>query len=118
MSWLVWMKSVLRRSIFNILNTIFMTRVGNDSILPKTEWRLSCLGVAIYNAMRQTDGIYGGRFSGAGFKGACIALCDPDKIEAIEQSVREKYLSEFPQYKDAMECYFCDIADGARITEN
>ena len=73
--------------------------------------------VAIYNAMRQTDGIYGGRFSGAGFKGACIALCDPNKIEAIEQSVREKYLSEFPQYKDAMECYFCDIADGARIAE-
>ena len=73
---------------------------------------------AIYNAMRQTDGIYGGRFSGAGFKGACIALCDPSKIEAIEQSVREKYLAEFPQYKDAMECYFCDIADGARITES
>lgn len=73
--------------------------------------------VAIYNAMRQTDGIYGGRFSGAGFKGACIALCDPNKIEAIEQSVREKYLSEFPQYKDAMECYFCDVADGARIAE-
>ena len=71
--------------------------------------------VAIYNAMRQTDGIYGGRFSGAGFKGACIALCDPNKIDAIEQSVREKYLSDFPQYKDAMECYFCDIADGARI---
>ena len=74
--------------------------------------------VAIYNAMRQTDGIYGGRFSGAGFKGACIALCDPNKIEAIEQSVREKYLSDFPQYKDAMECYFCDIADGARIIED
>ena len=74
--------------------------------------------VAIYNAMRQTDGIYGGRFSGAGFKGACIALCDPSKIEAIEQSVREKYLAEFPQYKDAMECYFCDIADGARIMED
>ena len=73
--------------------------------------------VAIYNAMRQTDGIYGGRFSGAGFKGACIALCDPNKIDTIEQSVREKYLSEFPQYKDAMECYFCDVADGARITE-
>lgn len=74
--------------------------------------------VAIYNAMRQTDGIYGGRFSGAGFKGACIALCDPSKIEAIEQSVREKYLAEFPQYKDAMECYFCDVADGARIMED
>lgn len=73
--------------------------------------------VAIYQAMRQTDGIYGGRFSGAGFKGACIALCDLNKIDSIEQSVREKYLADFPQYKDSMECFFCDIADGARIME-
>lgn len=73
--------------------------------------------VAIYNAMRQTEGIYGGRFSGAGFKGACIALCDPDKIESIEQSIREKYLAKFPQYADSMECYFCDIADGARMID-
>ena len=41
--------------------------------------------IAIYNIMRQTDGIYGGRFSGAGFKGACIALVDPSKKEEIRQ---------------------------------
>ena len=27
--------------------------------------------------MTRTDGIYGGRFSGAGFKGCCMALIDP-----------------------------------------
>ena len=31
----------------------------------------------LYDIMRNTDGIYGGRFSGAGFKGCCMALFDP-----------------------------------------
>ena len=31
----------------------------------------------LYDIMTHTDGIYGGRFSGAGFKGCCMALIDP-----------------------------------------
>ena len=31
----------------------------------------------LYEIMTTTDGIYGGRFSGAGFKGCCMALIDP-----------------------------------------
>ncbi|MBQ3908498.1 MAG: galactokinase, partial [Bacteroidaceae bacterium] len=31
----------------------------------------------LYDIMTRTDGIYGGRFSGAGFKGCCMALIDP-----------------------------------------
>jgi galactokinase/galacturonokinase len=40
----------------------------------------------LYEIMLHTDGIYGGRFSGAGFKGCCMALIDPvfeDKIGKI-----------------------------------
>lgn len=73
--------------------------------------------IAIYQAMRDTDGIYGGRFSGAGFKGACIALCDPEKKEQIAQSVCEKYLRQFPQYADTFEVHFCESSDGARFVE-
>ncbi len=71
--------------------------------------------IAIYHAMHETDGIYGGRFSGAGFKGACIAICDPDKKEQIAQSVREKYLAQFPQYAETFEVHFCESSDGARF---
>lgn len=71
--------------------------------------------IAIYRAMRETDGIYGGRFSGAGFKGACIALCDPAKLEEIQASVSEKYLARFPQYKNSYLCVFADTDDGARF---
>ena len=70
---------------------------------------------AIYQAMLTTDGIYGGRFSGAGFKGACIALVDPVKKESIEQAITEKYLAQFPQYRDSFKVYFCKSDDGARF---
>lgn len=71
--------------------------------------------IAIYNIMRQTDGIYGGRFSGAGFKGACIALTDPAKREEIRQHITEEYLRMFPEYTDTFEIHFCKTDNGARF---
>ena len=38
--------------------------------------------------MTRTDGIYGGRFSGAGFKGCCMALIDPSFKEEIFKKSR------------------------------
>ena len=52
--------------------------------------------IAIYEIMRSLPGVYGGRFSGAGFKGACIALVDPAHKENIEKVLTEKYLEQFP----------------------
>lgn len=71
--------------------------------------------IAIYNIMRQTDGIYGGRFSGAGFKGACIALVDPTKKDEIRQRITDEYLRMFPEYTDSFEIHFCKTDDGARF---
>ena len=68
--------------------------------------------IAIYEIMRETSGIYGGRFSGAGFKGACIALVDPSKEDTIRQFVTEEYLKEFPQYKDSFKAFFCHTSNG------
>ena len=68
--------------------------------------------IELYEIMKGTDGIFGGRFSGAGFKGACIALVDPEKLDAIREVVSEKYLKKYPQYKDSFEIFFCDPANG------
>lgn len=68
--------------------------------------------IEIYHIMRRTPGIYGGRFSGAGFKGACIALVDPKEEAAIKQYVTEEYLKVYPQYKDSFEIFFCDLSSG------
>ena len=62
--------------------------------------------------MRHTDGIYGGRFSGAGFKGCCMALIDPKFAESIERKVEKEYLKEFPQLRGKYLFALCESADG------
>lgn len=69
----------------------------------------------LYQIMRQTDGIYGGRFSGAGFKGCCMALIDPAYAESIEQKVTEEYLKVFPQLEGKYSFHLCDSADGIML---
>ena len=71
--------------------------------------------IAIYNIMTRTDGVYGGRFSGAGFKGACIAMVDPSKKDSIREYITSEYLRMFPEYTDTFEIHFCKTDDGARF---
>ena len=71
--------------------------------------------IRLYEIMTQTDGIYGGRFSGAGFKGCCMALIDPAFEESIKSSVTEKYLASFPKMKGKYDVFICDSADGVEL---
>jgi galactokinase/galacturonokinase len=68
--------------------------------------------IKLYEIMTETDGIYGGRFSGAGFKGCCMALIDPDKAENIAEEVERKYLAAFPEMKGKYCFFLCESADG------
>ena len=67
---------------------------------------------ALYEAMTHTDGIYGGRFSGAGFKGCCMALIDPAKRDEIAAAIEREYLARFPALRGKYMAYFCRTADG------
>lgn len=71
--------------------------------------------IRLYEIMTQTDGIYGGRFSGAGFKGCCMALIDPAFEEQIKRSVTEKYLESFPEMKGKYDVFICESADGVEL---
>ena len=68
--------------------------------------------IRLYEIMRETEGIYGGRFSGAGFKGCCMALIDPEKADAIRESVERKYLTAYPEMKGKYSFHLCKSADG------
>jgi len=70
--------------------------------------------IELYNIMTDTPGIYGGRFSGAGFKGCCMALVDPDRADQIERTVTERYLKAFPALAGRFSFHLCDSADGVR----
>ena len=69
----------------------------------------------LYNIMRHTEGIYGGRFSGAGFKGCCMALIDPEYTEQIEYEVTKAYLKEFPLLEGKYSVHMCESADGVTL---
>ncbi len=69
----------------------------------------------LYELICHTDGIYGGRFSGAGFKGCCMALIDPAFAGSIEKQVGEGYLKEFPRLEGKYSFHLCDSADGVEL---
>ena len=71
--------------------------------------------IAIYDIMKTLPGVYGGRFSGAGFKGACVAIVDPKCKEDIERELTKRYLEKFPEYEETFKVYFVKPDDGARF---
>lgn len=71
--------------------------------------------IAIYEIMHSLKGVYGGRFSGAGFKGACIALVDPKEKENVERELTRQYLEKFPEYEKTFKVYWVKPDDGARF---
>ena len=70
---------------------------------------------ALYEIMLRTDGIYGGRFSGAGFKGCCMAIIDPSFEESIIEKVTKEYLKVFPSLADKFSVHICQTADGVNL---
>lgn len=70
---------------------------------------------ALYEIMRRTDGIYGGRFSGAGFKGCCMALIDPAYEESVVEKVTKEYLNIFPALEGKYSAHICQSADGVNV---
>lgn len=71
--------------------------------------------IKLYEIMTETDGIYGGRFSGAGFKGCCLAIVDPACEQSVIDSVTEKYLAAFPHLKGKFSAHVCTSADGINL---
>jgi len=79
------------------------------------QWESGCPEmITLYTIMRETKGIYGGRFSGAGFKGCCMAFSDPAYRDEIVKSVSERYIDKFPNLKGLYSAHVCTTADGAR----
>lgn len=69
----------------------------------------------LYEILRDTRGVYGGRFSGAGFKGCCMALIDPELAEGIGAKVSAAYLKAYPGLAGKYGYHLCASADGAAL---
>ena len=71
--------------------------------------------IALYRILIATDGVYGARFSGAGFRGCCVALVDPQKSSAAMERIRTAYRAKYPELSKNASVFTCQPDDGARI---
>lgn len=71
--------------------------------------------IAIYELLAAAPGVFGARFSGAGFRGSCIALVDPGRAEAIGATVAQGYARRYPAEARRSAVVLCDSDDGARL---
>jgi len=74
--------------------------------------------ITIFNILKECKGVYGARFSGAGYRGCCIGLIDPHYKKSIKESIDSKYPVKHPQYKGTYKIHFCKTDDAARIIKN
>jgi galactokinase len=73
--------------------------------------------ITLYNILRETPGVYGVRFSGAGFRGNCLAFIDPAYSESIAERVARDYPSTHPEIADQYSLHLCQSADAAQVLE-
>lgn len=71
--------------------------------------------IDLYHILIQTDGIYGARFSGAGFRGCCVALADPAKSADAVEHIRSAYAAKHPDLASNAPVFTCQPDDGAHI---
>lgn len=68
--------------------------------------------ITLFHILQNTPGVLGARFSGAGFKGCCMALIEPTLADQVLATVQKEYLKTYPQLADRYEAYICSTADG------
>jgi len=73
--------------------------------------------ISIYEILRDSPGVYGARFSGAGYRGCCIGLVDPSYRDEIRRRVDAVYPARHPEFASAYQVHFCRTGDGARILD-
>jgi galactokinase/galacturonokinase len=71
--------------------------------------------ITIYETLAESDGVYGARFSGAGYRGCCIGLVDPAYKESVAARIDEVYPARHPQFRDHYRVFFSQTADGAEV---
>ena len=70
--------------------------------------------VDLYEILIATAGVYGARFSGAGFRGCCLGLLEAQAAEPAIESVLSRYRERQPQLAGDAFAFACRSDDGAR----
>lgn len=73
--------------------------------------------ITLYETLRETRGVFGARFSGAGFRGSCIALVDPAAVDEIAAAVHEVYPARHADEATRYSMHVCEPDGHARLLD-
>ncbi|XVF19059.1 hypothetical protein REPUB_Repub11eG0077800 [Reevesia pubescens] len=75
--------------------------------------------IQLYEVLLRAPGVFGARFSGAGFRGCCVAFVDADRATEAAKFVREEYPKLQPvlasQLNQDTAVLICEAGDCARV---
>jgi galacturonokinase len=71
--------------------------------------------IALYDILLATDGVAGARFSGAGFRGCCVAFVASEAADGACERVRKAYADRYPELSHGAPVFCCESDNGARI---
>ncbi|KAA8535719.1 hypothetical protein F0562_030718 [Nyssa sinensis] len=75
--------------------------------------------IQLYEILLKAPGVYGARFSGAGFRGCCLAFVDADHAEEAASFVKNEYQKLQPKLASQMNqekaVLICEASDCARL---
>ncbi|KAI0488691.1 hypothetical protein KFK09_028530 [Dendrobium nobile] len=75
--------------------------------------------IQLYEILLRTPGVFGARFSGAGFRGCCLAFVDANQGEAATAFVQREYSKTQPelarQVPGGRVALLCEAGDSARV---
>jgi galacturonokinase len=69
--------------------------------------------IDLYRILVETPGIFGTRFSGAGFRGCCVALVDAVLVTEACEQVLQRYRRLHPELATDAAVWTCGTSDGA-----
>lgn len=72
--------------------------------------------VTLLEALQQAPGVFGARFSGAGFGGSCVALTSAEAADQAGRRALESFRRIHPDLAGRAHAAVCRPADGARVT--
>jgi galactokinase len=70
---------------------------------------------SLYKIMCDCPGVYGARFSGAGFRGSCIGISQPAYRDEITTYIAERYPALHPDIAEDYSIHFCQTAEAAHV---
>ncbi len=72
----------------------------------------SPLLIDLFNIITSTEGVYGSRFMGGGFNGACLAIINPDYEKQVIETIKSRYIAMHPEYAEKVNLIVCESEDG------